>query len=108
MKIYGLLVLCLFLLTPATPISVAPQGSGYHAISQIKIGGEGGWDYLAMDSAARRLYVSHVTRVIVIDADTNKVVGEIPNTNGVHGIAVAPDLNRGFTSNGRDAAVTIF
>lgn len=88
--------------------SAAAQDASYHVIKQIKIGGEGGWDYLIVDSAARRLYVSHATKVIVLDLDQEKVVGEIPNTNGVHGIALAPDLGRGFTSNGRDATVTIF
>src|SRR4029077_1576830 len=75
---------------------------------EVKIGGEGGWDYLTVDSAARRLYVSHATHVAVVDVDTGKVVGDIPDTQGVHGIAVAPELNRGFTSNGRGNNVTIF
>ena len=82
--------------------------TGYHILSEIKIGGEGGWDYLTVDSAARRLYVSHATHVVVIDIDANKVVGDIPDTPGVHGIAIAPELNRGFISNGRGNNVTIF
>lgn len=81
---------------------------GYHLLKKIKLGGEGGWDYLFVDSAARRLYVSHATRVMVIDVDTGAIVGEIPNTKGVHGIAIAADFGRGFTSNGRDSSVTIF
>ena len=88
--------------------AVLAQSSGYHVANKITLGGEGGWDYLALDSAARRLYVSHATKVMVVDIDAGKAVGEIPNTNGVHGIAIAPDLGRGFTSNGRDATVTIF
>src|SRR6059036_4126516 len=75
--------------------------TGYHVIGDIQIGGEGGWDYLTADSAARRLYVSHNTHVVVVDIDTGKVVGDIPDTQGVHGIAIVPQLNRGFTSNGR-------
>ena len=82
--------------------------TGYHILSDIQIGGEGGWDYLTVDSAARRLYVSHATHVVVVDLDTNKVVGDIPDTPGVHGIAIAPELNKGFVSNGRGNNVTIF
>lgn len=84
------------------------SASGYHLLKKIEVGGEGGWDYLIVDGAARRLYVSHATRVMVFDADTFKSVGEIPDTPGVHGIAIASDLGRGFTSNGRDGSVTIF
>lgn len=100
--------LCLMLIPPATTTRSAETGAGYKVTGKIQIGGEGGWDYLAMDPDARRLYVSHATKVVVIDADKGAVVGEITGTNGVHGIAIAPDLGRGFTSNGRDATVTIF
>jgi len=86
----------------------AKPATGYHLLKRIEVGGEGGWDYLTLDSAARRLYVSHATRVVVIDLDKGAVVGEIPDTNGVHGIALAPELGRGFTSNGRDNTATIF
>jgi DNA-binding beta-propeller fold protein YncE len=82
--------------------------TGYHILTEIKIGGEGGWDYLTVDSAARRLYVSHATKVVVVDLDKNTVVGEIPDTPGVHGIALAKDLDKGFISNGRGNNVTIF
>lgn len=82
--------------------------TGFHVVGEIKVGGEGGWDYLTVDAAARRLYVSHNSHVVVIDIDANKVVGDIPDTPGVHGIAVAPELNRGFVSNGRGNNVTIF
>src|SRR5499427_6920431 len=83
-------------------------GTGYHILSEITIGGEGGWDYLTVDSAARRLYVSHGTHVVVVDLDSNKVVGDVPDTPGVHGIAIAPELGKGFISNGRGNNVTIF
>src|SRR5882672_7710494 len=89
-------------------VSAIAAGTGYHILKEIKVGGEGGWDYLTMDSAARRLYVSHTNKVNVIDPDAGKVVGNIPDTQGVHGIAIAPGLNRGFTSNGRANTVTIF
>jgi DNA-binding beta-propeller fold protein YncE len=82
--------------------------TGYHILTEIKIGGDGGWDYLAVDSAARRLYVSHATHVVVVDLDKNTVVGDIPDTPGVHGIAIAKDLDKGFISNGRGNNVTIF
>ncbi|MDQ6788439.1 MAG: YncE family protein [Acidobacteriota bacterium] len=82
--------------------------SGYHLLNKIEVGGEGGWDYVFADAGEHRLYVSHATKVVVIDTETEKVVGEIPNTNGVHGIAVAENLGRGFISDGRDNAVTIF
>ena len=81
---------------------------GYHLLNKIEVGGEGGWDYLIADGGAHRLYVSHGTRVVVIDTSTDKVVGEIADTNGIHGIAFAEKLGRGFTSNGRDGSVTIF
>ena len=80
----------------------------YKVIKKIKIGGTGGWDYVYVDSANHRLYVSHATQTEVIDTATDKVVGMIPGTNGVHGIAVADDLGRGFTSDGKDNDVTIF
>ncbi|HEY2385288.1 MAG TPA: YncE family protein [Terriglobia bacterium] len=82
--------------------------TGWKILKEIKIGGDGGWDYITMDSAARRLYVSHATHVVVVDPDAGKVVGDIPDTPGVHGIALAPALNRGFVSNGRGNNVTIF
>jgi YVTN family beta-propeller protein len=86
----------------------AQAAKGYHLLDKIEAGGEGGWDALTVDSKAHRLYVSRGTHVAVIDTTTNKVVGDIPNTNGVHGIAVAERFGRGFTSNGRDNSVTIF
>ena len=89
-------------------IAAFAAGSGYKVIKEIKVGGDGGWDYLTMDSAARRLYVSHTNVVQVVDPDAGKVVGTIPDTTGVHGIALVPALNRGFTSNGRGNNVTVF
>jgi len=103
-----LFLFALMLAVSATSVGVIAAATGYHVIGEIKIGGDGGWDYLTVDSAARRLYVSHATHVAVVDLDTNKVVGDIPDTPGVHGIAIAPELNRGFVSNGRGNNVTIF
>jgi DNA-binding beta-propeller fold protein YncE len=82
--------------------------SGYHVIKTVPVGGEGFWDYLEVDSGGRRLYISHGTHVQVMDIDSYTLVGDIPDTQGVHGIAVAPELGRGFTSNGRSNTVTIF
>jgi DNA-binding beta-propeller fold protein YncE len=92
----------------ALPAFAASQQTPYHIVGRIPLAGEGGWDYLTVDTAGHRLYVSRGTHVAVIDLDRDSVVGDIPNTNGVHGIAVVRELNRGFTSNGRDTTVTIF
>jgi DNA-binding beta-propeller fold protein YncE len=90
---------------PAQQHAAAPH---YRVISQIKIGGDGFWDYLTADPAHHRLFVSHGTLVEVVDLTTGKVITQISPTPGVHGIALAPDLNRGFVSDGRDSTVTIF
>jgi YVTN family beta-propeller protein len=86
----------------------APPTDGYSIVKKIPIPGEGSWDYLSVDEGARRLYVSHGTQVEVVDVDSGAVVGNIPNTPGVHGIAVAAELGRGFVSNGKASTVTIF
>ncbi|MHC5932395.1 YncE family protein, partial [Nostoc sp.] len=75
---------------------------------KIPLGGEGRWDYLTLDSSARRLYITRSTRVTVLNVDTGLVVGEIPHTAGVHGVAIAPELSRGFISNGKAATATVF
>lgn len=82
-------------------------GPDYRIIKEIPIGGEGGWDYLIVDPSAHRVYVSHATRIVVADTETGRIVGEIADTPGVHGIALAPELGRGFTSNGRSNSSTI-
>jgi DNA-binding beta-propeller fold protein YncE len=80
----------------------------YHVVKKIPIPGTGSWDYLTVDEGARRLFVSHGTQVEVLDIDSGAIVGQIPNTPGVHGIAVAPELGRGFVSDGQSSRVTIF
>ncbi len=89
-------------------VAIAGSAPGYHLVKTYKLGGEGGWDYLTLDTATRHLYISRSTHVVVIEADSGKSVGEIADTPGVHGIALAPDLDRGFTSNGREGTVSIF
>ena len=79
----------------------------YHLIKEIPVGGTTGWDYLSVDSAAQRLYVSHGTNVVVIDLADDAVVGEITNVSGVHGIAIASVLNRGFVSCGKENKVAV-
>jgi len=89
-------------------VSPAQTAPGYHVVRRINPGGEGGWDYMTVDTAGNRLFLSRGTHAMVIDLGPDSVVGDIPNTPGIHGLAVAPELNRGFTSNGRDSSVTIF
>jgi DNA-binding beta-propeller fold protein YncE len=92
-----------------TLVAVAAFGAeGYKVLSKIKIGGTGGWDYAAVDSAAGRLYASHGTEVDVVDVNAGKVVGKIEQLHGVHGIAIAADLGKGFISNGQSNSVTVF
>ena len=87
--------------------AAAPGASGYHLLKKIKLGGEGFWDYLTLDSPTRRLFISRGTKVVVLDVDSEKVLGEIPNTPGVHGIALTGGGN-GFTSNGQAGTISIF
>jgi DNA-binding beta-propeller fold protein YncE len=89
-------------------IPAASAQSPYHLAQKYTIGGEGGWDYISVDGGQKRLYVSHSKQVEVLDENSGKSVGVIPDTPGVHGIAIASDLKRGFTSNGGDGSVTIF
>jgi len=88
----------------ATP---APAGSGYHVIKTVPVGGDGGWDYVYVDSDARRVYVSRGTHTMVLDADTYAVVGDIPDTQGVHGVAIASTSAAASPAIGRSNDVTI-
>ena len=85
----------------------AGAADAYKFLNEIPIGGEGGWDILTVDSAARRLYLSHATKIVVVDLEKNAVAGEIGDTPGVHGFVVAPDLARGFSSNGKEAKCSV-
>src|ERR1700691_4480727 len=93
------------ILVAATALAAPPT---YKIVTKIKIGGAGRWDYSYSDSANHRLYISHGTQTEVADPSTDKLIGTIPGTTGVHGIAIAGDLGRGFTSDGGDNDVTVF
>jgi YVTN family beta-propeller protein len=88
--------------------AAAFAAEGYHVLNKIKIGGAGGWDYVTADGANHRLYVSHGTSIAIVDTDTGSVVGTVADLHGVHGIAVAAKLNKGFISNGQSNTVTVF
>jgi DNA-binding beta-propeller fold protein YncE len=98
--------LCLLWLAP-----LAAQAAGrphYHITRQVPLPGDEGWDYLSFEQGGQRLFVAHGTRVLVLDTDKLTVVGEIPDTPGVHGVALAPELGRGFVSAGRSGTVVVF
>lgn len=97
----------LFLCVISSTTLAFAKDPSYHLLKEISVGGEGGWDYLSVDSNARLLYVTHSSKVVVIDMDQEKVVGEVPDTSGVHGFALAPDLGLGFASNGRESSASI-
>jgi YVTN family beta-propeller protein len=101
MQNIAILLICL------SAIGIAQNSTGYHLVKKIAVGGEGGWDYLTFNSQSHQLFVSHATKVVVINTDSDKVVGEIPKTEGVHGIAVANEFGRCFVSNGRASTVSI-
>lgn len=110
MRIYvscclGILLLGLTIFNLAPRVSSARS---FHVLKKYDIGGEGGWDYLTFDENSRRLFVTRGNRVSVLDAETGKLIGEIPDTVGVHGVAVANEFGRGFISCGRSNTVTIF
>ncbi|MET3105446.1 YVTN family beta-propeller protein [Oxalobacteraceae bacterium GrIS 1.18] len=88
--------------------SVFAAPPDYKLVDTIKIGGAARWDYIYMDSGAQRLYVTHGTQTEVIDTGTDKVIGTIADTQGVHGVAIATDLGVGFTSNGATDTVAVF
>jgi len=98
---------CLLLLSAIGTVA-APQGAGYKVLRRIPVGGDGGWDYLKVDPDAHRLYVARGTHMMVVDEVSGMVLGDIPDTKGIHGVAIATDLGKGFTSNGGDDSVTVF
>src|SRR5882724_10387812 len=103
-----MLIIKSFLATLFFSALLFQSSTGYKVVGHYPIGGAGGFDYVAIDSAARRLYVSHATQVEVLDADSGKLVGTITDTPGVHGAAIASPFKHGFTSNGRENKVSMF
>lgn len=101
-------LICAGLVLSINMVTPAQSSPGYHLLKKFVIGGDGGWDLLTFDSAAHRLYISRSTHVMVVDADSGAIVGDIPDTPRVHGIALAPEFGKGFTTNGGDATVTVF
>jgi len=95
-------------LCTAAALAAPTSDAGYSVLHRYTPGGDQGWDYLAVDAAARRVYVSHGDQVVVLDADDGKTVGRIGQLQGVHGIALAPAMHRGWISNGRSGEVTVF
>src|SRR6202140_3528680 len=102
------LAFAILILSPAV-FHGAPQDSGYRVLRTVHLGGEGGWDYVTVDSAARRVYIPRSTHIMVIDADSGKLVGDIQGMNGLHGVAVASEFNRGFvTGNKTEQEGTVY
>jgi YVTN family beta-propeller protein len=102
----GARISCAFLL--ATLAFAAAGAANYKVVKTWKLGGDGGWDYLTSDSEGHRLFIARATRVMVVDTESGKLVGEIPDTMGVHGVALDYGIGRGFTSNGREDTVSVF
>jgi YVTN family beta-propeller protein len=88
--------------------ALAAPPSGYHIIKKVTVPGAGGWDYVTVDDAGRRVYIAHATQVEVLDADTSELVGTIPDTPGAHGVAIASEFGRGFITAGKSDSVIIF
>jgi YVTN family beta-propeller protein len=107
MKKYFIFVSCIILICSTSILKAQTESSGYKIVNKFHIEGDGGWDYLNVDESTGRIFVSHSTIVQVIDEKDGRLLGTIPDTKGVHGIAIAPDLNKAFISNGRDSSVTI-
>lgn len=102
-KFFAGTLACVFVLQNTN----AAGTESYHSLKEMPIGGEGGWDILTVDSAAQRLYISHSTKVVVLDLAKDAVAGEIADTPGVHAFLAVPELGRGFSSNGKEAKASV-
>jgi YVTN family beta-propeller protein len=96
-----------FVLVAAIGVYAVPQAGGYHVIRRMPVGGDGSWDYLRVDPDAHRIYISRSTHMMVVDEVSGKVIGDIPDTKGIHGVALAFDLGKGYTSNGGSNSVSV-
>ena len=101
-------ILALVLAVAAIAVVPATAQKSYKLADRVKLGGEGGWDYLTYDPDANRLFITRGTHVMVVDAETLKATGDIPDLSGVHGVALAPELGRGFITSGGDNMLAIF
>ncbi len=109
MRIHPLPIVAAFAFAAAGPVAAEPAPTASSPLAaRWSVGGSGGWDYLAFDAASHRLFVTRSDRVAVIDAGNGKPLGEVRPTEGVHGVALAPALNRGYASNGKGDSVTVF
>jgi DNA-binding beta-propeller fold protein YncE len=108
MKMLKVVPIAFLWLATLAMLAGTATAADYKVVKTWKLGGEGGWDYLTADSAGHRLFIARATRVMVIDTESGKQLGEIPDTPGVHGVALVPDLGSGFTSNGREDTVSVF
>ncbi|MGA7931750.1 MAG: YncE family protein [Candidatus Sulfotelmatobacter sp.] len=104
----SLMVLATALALATVAVAADDKSGDYKGVATWKLGGDGGWDYLTADSDGHRLFIARDTRVMVVDTESGKQVGEIPDTAGVHGVALDYELGRGFTSNGREDTVSVF
>jgi YVTN family beta-propeller protein len=108
MKLFTGMRTYLMCLTATITLSGMAASADYKVAMTWKLGGDGGWDYLTADSDGHRLFIARATRVMVIDTASGKQIGEIPETMGVHGVALDQEIGRGFTSNGREDTVSVF
>ncbi len=108
MKKISCLRCILLLLLFAAPVQFTYAQSGYKVIKKVNVPGDGRWDFITFDSESRKVYLSHGTVMQVVDIDKETVIGEVKNTPGIHGIAIAREVGKGFTSNGKDSTVTVF
>lgn len=108
-SVLGLLsVAAIFVVALNSRAATPPASSGYHVIKTVPVPGDEGWDYVTVDSDARRVYISHGSHVVVMNADTYAIEGDVADTQGVHGIAIAADAGRGYVSAGRANVAVIF
>src|SRR5882757_9872063 len=108
MKKLFLIQILMFTLAMVPMTAWSQSAPGYKVAKTWKLGGNGGWDYLTVDSDGRRLFITRATRVMVVDEDSGKLLSEIPDTPGVHGVALVPEFGRGFISVGGEDMVAIF
>jgi DNA-binding beta-propeller fold protein YncE len=97
-----------WIFTVVAALATAAEAPGFKLAQKYPVPGDGGFDYIVFDGSANRVYASHGTEVDVLDADSGKLIGKVEDTPGAHGIAIVPDLHRGFVTNGGNATVSVF